>query len=42
MIDLATSLEAAKACLNGNELPEPIFQADKLSREFLRLNYEDL
>jgi len=41
-IDLATSVSVVKACLCGNELPEPVYQADKLSREFLRLNYEDL
>jgi len=41
-IDLQTSLELVRACMKGNKLPEPVHLADKLSRDFLALNYEQL
>ncbi len=39
-IDLTTATTIVKHCYRThNELPEPTFQADKLSRSFLALNY---
>jgi len=41
-ISLRTSMDVVRLTMKGNELPEPVFQADHLSREFLRLNYSNL
>lgn len=41
-IDLETSLKIVKNCFKDNEIPEPIFLADKLSRDFLKKNYKKL
>jgi len=38
-IDMKSSVKLVQDCMIGNKLPEPIFQADHLSREFLRFNY---
>jgi deoxyinosine 3'endonuclease (endonuclease V) len=41
-IDLNTSIALVKACMKGNKLPEPVYQADHLSRVFLSLNYQKM
>jgi len=41
-IDLDTSLKIVKDCMIGNELPEPLFLADDLSRRFLKEYYKKL
>lgn len=44
-ISLATAREVVRACLTGKSasyLPEPVHQADALSRDFLRDNYKTL
>jgi len=41
-IGLNTCLELVKHCMKGNKLPEPVYQADYLSREFLSRNYRFL
>eukprot|EP01119_Soliformovum_irregulare_P019493 TRINITY_DN6184_c0_g1_i1.p1 TRINITY_DN6184_c0_g1~~TRINITY_DN6184_c0_g1_i1.p1 ORF type:complete len:378 (+),score=101.51 TRINITY_DN6184_c0_g1_i1:97-1230(+) len=41
-MDLTSAIELVKACMRGNELPEPTFQADGLSRIFLKKNYDNL
>jgi len=39
LIDLDTALQIVQTCMKGHELPDPTFQADRLSRQFLKLNY---
>ena len=42
-IDLDTCVEIVQKCLiPSRNLPEPVWQADDLSREFLNLNYDHL
>jgi len=42
-IDIYTSTELVKECsAHGHSLPEPIYQADRLSREFLKREYPHL
>ncbi|EGG24800.1 endonuclease V [Cavenderia fasciculata] len=39
-LSLASSLQVVQACTTSNRIPEPVRQADLLSRDFIRKNYK--